>query len=194
MPRATARFISPRPQITRSERSTSTSRSLRPSSRRIASVCSPRRGGIVGVATGPPVSRTGLPTRSTGLPDGIAHSELHSARRPSARGRRCQHSRGQPRAGRWLRRAARPTPRLTVSSSRPRPSARLRPADSTRWRLVANRGSAAEIGSTGRVAERLPLAVVADGQDEPAVGGGEQLVRHDLQMGVALPRRARRRW
>ncbi len=40
------------------------------------------------------------------------------------------------------------------------------------------------------LAETLPLTVIADGQHEPTVGGGEQLVGDDLQVGIALARRS----
>ncbi|MNE47022.1 hypothetical protein D3C80_1413980 [compost metagenome] len=40
-------------------------------------------------------------------------------------------------------------------------------------------------GMPGDFAELAELAVVADGEDEVAVGGGEILVRHDVRVGVA---------
>ena len=59
----------------------------------------------------------------------------------------------------------------------------------TRAGFSAKRSSAAQSGLAGRRAEAPPLAVVAHGQHQPRIGRGEQLIRHDLQMGVALPRR-----
>jgi hypothetical protein len=46
----------------------------------------------------------------------------------------------------------------------------------TRWALAGG-------------AEALPLAVVADREDEPIVGGLERLIGNNLQVGVALPGR-----
>ena len=41
----------------------------------------------------------------------------------------------------------------------------------------------------GGGAKTPPLAVVAYRQHQPRIGRGEQLIRHDLKMGVALARR-----
>ena len=46
-----------------------------------------------------------------------------------------------------------------------------------------------KLGATGEVAKALELGIVADGQHDMAVGGGEYLVRHDIGVTVAEPGR-----
>src|SRR5579871_3537878 len=43
-----------------------------------------------------------------------------------------------------------------------------------------------QIIAPSRAAESLPLPIVADRQHQPTVRGGEQLIRHDLQMSIPL--------
>ena len=53
---------------------------------------------------------------------------------------------------------------------------------------------AAQVEAVGRPAKALPLAIIADGQDQPFVSRRKGLVRHDLQMSVALTGAERDRW
>ena len=58
-----------------------------------------------------------------------------------------------------------------------------------RWRtrpaLRAKRGSRGQLGAAGDGAEARELAVVADRQDQVAVGDLEHLVRHDVLVRIA---------
>ena len=58
---------------------------------------------------------------------------------------------------------------------------------STRAALVAKRLSARELGGAELAAERLELAVVADGDDDLPVGRREGLVRRDARVAVPHP-------
>ena len=135
-------------------------------------------------------------------PDGGAH-----------RGHRCRrrHAAGRSRMPRWTTCGSAKTcatvligPAGTPAfSSRARRSARANVRDQPRELRHERRavGDARRVGGGERIVGKLgraehadqlaELAVVADGDDDVAVGDGEDLIGHDVGVGVAEPARRR---
>ena len=59
----------------------------------------------------------------------------------------------------------------------------------TRALFVAKRSSLGPFRMAADLRQPRELAVVADGDDDRLIGGVERLVRHDIGMRIALPRR-----
>ena len=125
--------------------------------------------------------------RPGATPPAISTIEPSPSRCASANASRTSLT-GPARARRRRSARARARPRV-----RARTAARAPPTSasrcSTRAGLVAKRASAASAAQPSAAAERLELAVVADRDDDLAVGRRERLVRRDARVAVAHPRR-----
>ena len=173
-----------RGQITPSARSGGDLRGARPSSSRIASVCSPRSGGGVRMDAGVAASSSGIPTWVIGAQTRMLHAHGHPARlrlRATRRPPGCRGSgpNGMPAASRRADQSA------TVAAREARGEER---AQSSRVMLDAVAvGGEARVRRQGRQAERLaeprPLPVRPDRHRQLAIARRERLVRDDVRDG-----------